>query len=1096
LKRLLITLSMVLTLTFVAAGVALAQETSDKQHLDKGIELYNNKKYQEALEHLKEIDASKLGRFDQDKPAPYIRRAEEAMAKQDQAVKLMAAGRQALRDRKYVAAIMMFEKADQARPYLGAAQAKILDSLIFRATEGEAEACKQVQAMLKQAIADEDEGETAKAIAGYKAVLDADVKLEAGDKKKAQMRLVALAGTNPKSAGTAIRVAEANGNDMKPVVTPTRDVKPVETKPVEVKPVEVKPVEVKPVEKTPAVDMEAVRRQAMATRVESELVKARQAMEDHNWTQASMFYSSALAMDDRSVEAREGKTRADGLIGTGPKSLLGKESDWITIQIKQTEAKVRDDLARATLLKAEAKEPEDYNEAITYLRNARRLIKQNRYLSPQLREDLSEEVVVLWAAIDLAKTDRLREIQYQQQEEVATRIKDRERRDQMNREQQIKSLWTMAKQYRDVRQYGKAAEVLDRLLVVDPQNERARRFRDDAMYWAGLSKSIGVRVSRYQEAKKILRDVEEATIPWFEIYKFPEAREWQELTRRRLKMVASSQGESDAVIETRRRLTQKGLISGEDWSIHLSLTDTTLANVLDFIREVARARPREINILIDRRGIEDAGIDLDDTLTLDQKDISVEQALKMVLGDELDYVIQDDGTVLISAREKLNENLPVRTYFVQDLITPIPDFGRTVPRMRLSEALEGGDDGGGGGGIFDDDDDDDDETIGTELLQQLIERTVRSTEPWESMGGRATIEFYEKSGLMIVSQTADGHRKLSNLLDSLRRERAIMISVEARFITVTDAFLNDLTLDFDVVWHQSGRRRDLSTIVNPGAAASGIDYNTLPWIQDPPSIIGGTVLEARPIIINSTSSNVQGVSTLMPALAGFNAPFDWGATEGGMAISGVILGDIQVGFLIRAIQADRRSTTLFSPRLTLWNGQRAWIADGTRFGFVGDLEPVVAEAAVAWDPTIHYITAGALLDIKATVSADRRYVHLDLRPQVTQTPTFRQVMITAATPALGIATALLEVPTVRITELQTSVSIPDGGTLMIGGMKMFEEHDVESGVPVLSKVPILKRLFTNRGLKRGHSNMLILIKPTIIIQSEEEAKLGTDEWTS
>ncbi|NIA20809.1 MAG: hypothetical protein GWP05_02305 [Anaerolineaceae bacterium] len=628
------------------------------------------------------------------------------------------------------------------------------------------------------------------------------------------------------------------------------------------------------------------------------------------------------------------------------------------------------------------------------------------------------------------------------------------------------------------------------------------------MYWAGLSKSIDVRVDRYQEGKKSLRDVEESVIPWYDIYIFPEARQWQELTRRRLKMVASSQGESDAVIETRRRLSQKGLVNGEDWSIHLSLTDTTLTNVLDFIREVARARPREINILIDRRGIEDAGIDLEETLNLDQKDISVKQALRMVLGDDLDYVIQDDGTVLISAREKLNENLPVRTYFVMDLITPIPDFGRTVPRMRLSEAIDQGGDGGGGGGIFDDDDDDDEETVGTELLQQLIERTVRSTEPWESMGGRATIEFYEKSGLMIVSQTADGHRKLSSLLDSLRRERAIMVSVEARFITVTDAFLNDLTLDFDVVWNQSGRRRDAGSFVNPGSMATGGAFDTLPFLQAPPAIAPsaaniaaglypGTVgRSTNPIIINSTSSNGQGVNTLMPALAGFGSPFAWGAGEGGMAISGVILGDIQVGFLIRAIQADRRSTTLFSPRLTLWNGQRAWLADGTRFGFVGDLEPVVAEAAVAWDPTIQYITAGALLDVKATVSADRRYVHLDLRPQVTQTPTFRSVPVTAATPALGIATATIEVPTVRITELQTSVSIPDGGTLMIGGMKLFEEHDVESGVPVLSKVPILKRLFTNRGLKRGHSNMLILIKPTIIIQSEEEAKLGTDEWTS
>ena len=62
----------------------------------------------------------------------------------------------------------------------------------------------------------------------------------------------------------------------------------------------------------------------------------------------------------------------------------------------------------------------------------------------------------------------------------------------------------------------------------------------------------------------------------------------------------------------------------------------------------------------------------------------------------------------------------------------------------------------------------------------------------------------------------------------------------------------------------------------------------------------------------------------------------------------------------------------------------------------------------------------------------------------------------------------------------------------IGGLKMFEEHDVETGVPVLSKIPLLKRLFSNRAQVRGQSNLLIMVKPTIIIQAEKEEELGVD----
>ena len=44
------------------------------------------------------------------------------------------------------------------------------------------------------------------------------------------------------------------------------------------------------------------------------------------------------------------------------------------------------------------------------------------------------------------------------------------------------------------------------------------------------------------------------------------------------------------------------------------------------------------------------------------------------------------------------------------------------------------------------------------------------------------------------------------------------------------------------------------------------------------------------------------------------------------------------------------------------------------------------------------------------------------------------------------------------------------------------------GAPLLNKIPILNRLFSNRGKVRDESTLLILIKPKIIIQQEEEAR--------
>jgi len=72
------------------------------------------------------------------------------------------------------------------------------------------------------------------------------------------------------------------------------------------------------------------------------------------------------------------------------------------------------------------------------------------------------------------------------------------------------------------------------------------------------------------------------------------------------------------------------------------------------------------------------------------------------------------------------------------------------------------------------------------------------------------------------------------------------------------------------------------------------------------------------------------------------------------------------------------------------------------------------------------------------------------------------------------------------TELETSVHVPDGGTLLLGGLKQTNQQERELGVPILSKVPILNRLTTNRGMTRDDDILLILIKPKIIIQVEQE----------
>jgi general secretion pathway protein D len=68
----------------------------------------------------------------------------------------------------------------------------------------------------------------------------------------------------------------------------------------------------------------------------------------------------------------------------------------------------------------------------------------------------------------------------------------------------------------------------------------------------------------------------------------------------------------------------------------------------------------------------------------------------------------------------------------------------------------------------------------------------------------------------------------------------------------------------------------------------------------------------------------------------------------------------------------------------------------------------------------------------------------------------------------------------------TRVSVPDGGTLLLGGQKITAEIEKEVGVPILSKIPILGMVFSNRSKVRDSRILLILVKPTVILQEERE----------
>jgi general secretion pathway protein D len=335
-----------------------------------------------------------------------------------------------------------------------------------------------------------------------------------------------------------------------------------------------------------------------------------------------------------------------------------------------------------------------------------------------------------------------------------------------------------------------------------------------------------------------------------------------------------------------------------------------------------------------------------------------------------------------------------------------------------------------------------------------------------------------------------------------------------RFITLNDDFFERVGIDFDFDIDDDvdnplqpfGRfDPDVSTEYGGGAAAQNSDYPRNNQDRDHgPSVIVGQSLPG----VYSTDLDVpfrqNNFLSTRPIFGGFDAA---AAATGGFAI----LSDVEAFFFLEALQGDRRTNVLQAPKVTLFNGQAAVVADQSFSPFVISVVPVVGDFAAAQQPVILVLAEGTMITVQAVVSPDRRFVRLTVMPYFSQIRDVDTFTFTGSETTLEESSSdgpdddttardnrretiregtTVQLPTIAVQTVTTTVSVPDGGTVLLGGIKSLREARNESGVPFLNKLPYVKRLFSNVGIGREAESLMFMVTPRIIIQEEEEELLG------
>ena len=527
-----------------------------------------------------------------------------------------------------------------------------------------------------------------------------------------------------------------------------------------------------------------------------------------------------------------------------------------------------------------------------------------------------------------------------------------------------------------------------------------------------------------------------------------------------------------------------------DATISVDFKNKPLREVLDELRAMTGA-----NIVPQDQFLAQENISLDYPIDLQLQQVKMKTALNLILNKaRLTYLIRD-GVVLVTTAAGKRQDLVTRIYPIRDLIHPRDDMSQHANQSLAQWAV--GSDGpthmkwnksGVGGSMTDEQLSAsgvvDGRRAGETLHDQLRDLITRTVEPstWDRQGGSGQIEYYPIAGSLIVTQTGDIQEQIDSLLGRLRELQELQVTVEVRIIQLSDDFFERVGIDFDMQIKTASTKFNnqfaTQNFAPPGQLNTPGNVNTIVGLT-PTEVPGNYSFTNTLMVPVNNSSFAASAPVNFPLYQ--NSP----AGNGGLDIGLAFLSNIQVFLFMEAAQGEVRSNQLQAPKLTMFNGQTATLLVNQIDLFVVsvDAQRDFFTGAIVFVPNTVPIPTGPTLSIQAAITADRKYVQLSLAPSITQLGNRDRTF----TPIPGLT---LQQPSIETFSLSTAVMVPDGGTILLGGIKRMREARREFGPPVLSKIPYINRLFRNNSYAREATSTLLMVTPRIIIPEEEEERLN------
>ncbi|NLT24989.1 MAG: hypothetical protein GXX82_18295 [Syntrophorhabdus sp.] len=223
---------------------------------------------------------------------------------------------------------------------------------------------------------------------------------------------------------------------------------------------------------------------------------------------------------------------------------------------------------------------------------------------------------------------------------------------------------------------------------------------------------------------------------------------------------------------------------------------------------------------------------------------------------------------------------------------------------------------------------------------------------------------------------------------------------------------------------------------------------------------------------------MNGVLGAVDGTVGFDVP---GATatsttgSGTFTFAGTVGGDFKT--VIDTLATQSKAKLLAVPRILVTDNKEARIQVGEQVPIV--TTETIASTTTTAQRTIQYKDIGIILKVKPRIN-EGGLVTLDLAQEVSSYDT-----ITLFDGETNII--------VKKTEATTNLVVQDGQTILIGGLIREDISAARSGIPYLSKIPLLGYLFGSTTDENHRKELIILLTPRVI-KNQHDARKATSSY--